>query len=407
MLKSQELLIEQSKLRQRTSELLGKDDLTTEERTELDGNTTRLQEIETEYRAALTAEGVQETNDDPENRELQRLHDRVQFCEYVDAALEMRGANGAALELNQALNIPVTQFPLSLLAPDIEERATTDADTATRPRRWLDRLFNQSMAARLGITMESVEPGVASFPVTTAGAAGEQKARGADADAAAWTVGVTELKPTRAAVHLEFTKEDAARIPSLEDALTRDLRMALMDSVDLAIFNGDAGPPANSGARIVGLKTAVIGETEITQANKVKGGETLAAFANLVDGKHAESLGDLRIVSSVGANVLWLTTIINAAAENQTLAQFLMASGLSWSTRGDIDTATAAGDFGAYVGMGRGIDGAAVAAIWNAGELIRDPYTKAKSGEVLLTVNYLWAFGLPRPSNFRRIKFAA
>ena len=32
------------------------------------------------------------------------------------------------------------------------------------------------------------------------------------------------------------------------------------------------------------------------------------------------------------------------------------------------------GDFGAFVGRGRGIEGAAVAAVWEAGELIRDPY---------------------------------
>ena len=82
-----------------------------------------------------------------------------------------------------------------------------------------------------------------------------------------------------------------------------------------------------------------------------------------------------------------------------------MASGMSWGVRGDIDDATTNGKFGAFVGRGRGIDGAGVAPIWDSAELIRDPYTSAAKGEVVLTLNYFWNFGLPRPSNFARLKF--
>ena len=131
----------------------------------------------------------------------------------------------------------------------------------------------------------------------------------------------------------------------------------------------------------------------------------LQAFVELIDGIHAIGPGDLRIVSSVGANTLWMTTITNSAAENQTMGQFLMASGINWSTRGNIDDATTNNKFGAFIGRGRGIDGAGVAAVWDAGELIRDPYTNAAKGEVVLTLNYLWNFGLPRPTNFARLKF--
>ena len=35
---------------------------------------------------------------------------------------------------------------------------------------WIDRLFLDSAATRVGVTMRSVRPGVASVPVTTAGA---------------------------------------------------------------------------------------------------------------------------------------------------------------------------------------------------------------------------------------------
>ena len=73
--------------------------------------------------------------------------------------------------------------------------------------------------------------------------------------------------------------------------------------------------------------------------------------------------------------------------------------------RGEIETATGNGKFGAFIGRSRGIEGAAVAPVWEAGELIRDPYSGAGKGEVALTLCYLWAFGLLRPSNFARVKF--
>ena len=131
----------------------------------------------------------------------------------------------------------------------------------------------------------------------------------------------------------------------------------------------------------------------------------LARLAALVDGKHATMLPDLRIVASVGTNILWLTTIINSAASNETLAQFLRAAGVSWTTRADIDTATTNGKFGAYIGLGRGIEGAAVAAVWAEGQLIRDPYTAAGKGEVSITLSTFWDFALPRTSSFRRLKY--
>ena len=257
--------------------------------------------------------------------------------------------------------------------------------------------------------MESVPAGLASFPVTTAGAAAAQRQRVTDAAAdAAWTIGVTEMKPKRNAVRLLFSIEDAAHIPGLESALVRDLKMALTEGIDRAIFLGDAGASGND-ADIVGLQTAAITETEIKQADKVKGPEVLSAFTNQIDGIHANGLGDLKIVTSVGAWRLWENTIINltTATNNQTLAAFLRTAGLNWMSRGEIDTNTANGDFGAFIGRGRGLEGAGVSAIWEAGELIRDPYSGAAKGEIALTLCYLWDFALPRTDNFSRIKFVA
>ena len=230
---------------------------------------------------------------------------------YVAAAIEQRSADGAEAEFNQALGIAGNRFPLELLAPAeqrTEDRATTAVDTATMPRTWLDRLFAGTASEAVGVTMESVPVGKSSHPVTTAGAAAAQRGKSQVAADAAWTIGVTEMTPKRSAVRLLFNIEDAARIPGLESALTRDLRMALTEGVDRTIFLGDDTANPNAGD-IVGLTAAAgLVEKTITQANKVKGSNVLEAFAELIDGKAAMMPGDLKAVFAVGANTLWSHT---------------------------------------------------------------------------------------------------
>ena len=413
----------QSKERGRMAELSLVETLGDEQRSELDAIEAGTPDMERQLRAATVAVEDEEAEQreagaaarqpegDAETRERAELRSKVRLTGYISAAIEQRAAAGAEAEYNAALNITGNRFPLELLAPpeqrqaQVETRATTDVDVMATPRRWLDRLFAGTAAMRLGITMESVPTGSASFPVTTAGASAAQLARSTDAAAdASWVIGVTEMKPKRNAVRLQFSIEDAARIPGLESALTRDLGMALSEGIDRAIFLGDASA-TGTDSDITGLQTAAITEATITQTNKVSGPGSLAAFTGLVDGIHAMGLNDLNVVASVGAYRLWENSIINSTADNMTLAAFLRLAGLSWMSRGEIDVNTANNDFGAFVGRGMGIDGAGVAAVWEAGELIRDPYSGAARGEVGLTLCYLWDFALPRPANFARIKF--
>ena len=408
---TQKIQLEQSKTRERINELLGTESRTDEQRAEMSTLTDRAQEIEVELRAAIVAEPEIkiETTDtghlDAEGRERLELRSKSQVVNYVQSAVQMRAVQGPEAEFNAALGMGVDQFPLEMLAP--EERATTGTDTQTNQGTWLDRLFDMAAARYLGVTFNSVSPGVASFPVTTAGASASQQAKSEATTAAAWTIGVTEMRPKRNSVHAIFSIEDAARIgPGLEDALQRDLRMALVEGIDRSIFKGDSGP-SGTGADIVGLQSAGIGESTLTQANKIKGDKILELFAAFIDGQHANAPGDVRIVTSVGSNVLWLTTAQAATVENQTIAQYLRASGIMWNTRGAIDTATSNGDFGAYIGLSQGIGGAAVAAVWEQANMVRDPFTGAGKGEIGITLNTLWDFAIPRTSNFKRLKYVS
>lgn len=348
--------------------------------------------------------------EDGEARELRQIRGRVLFADYLVAALEQRAAVGAAQEYNQALNIAGNQFPLEILAgiEDIETRATTTAESAVRPQTWVDRVFADAAARAVGVTFRSVAPGVASVPVTTSPATvtGAQRAKAEATADSAWTVAVTELKPKANSIRGVFTKEDAARIPGLEAALLRDFRMALMEAIDKSIFTGDAGA-SGTAADITGLlgTTGIVEET-LTQANKVSGVQTLAAFAALIDGKHAASPADLNVVAAVGANVLWMSQVgASGNSADATIAEFLRRAGINWRVRGDIEDGTAADDFGAVIGRARGIAGSAVAAIWSNASLVRDENTSSAKREVALTLDYLWDFAVPRAASFARLKF--
>ena len=361
---------------------------------------------ESEFRAALVKEdsdsGPARNSADGEGAELRRMKRDANFGQYVAAAAGRRGVQGIENELNQALGIGELSFPLEMLAPEF--RAAIDGDSETNQAMWLDRVFHESAAQRLGISFRSVASGIASYPVTTAGGTPQQRARAQVENEGTFTVGVTEMKPTRKAVHLVYTIEDAARLPGLADAIQRDMRMAMVERVDRSIFRGDTSA-TGTDADITGLETASIDESTITQANKILGPATLGVFAAYIDGQYAASPADLRVVAAEGANTLWMTTVINSTASNETLGEFLRRAGVNWTVRGDIETATANNDFGAFVGLARGIDGAGIAAVWEDAQMIVDPYTNAAKGEVSLVLNYLWNFGLPRTANYKRIKF--
>ena len=374
----------------------------------------QVRPAETQLQAALLAQpepekAVEKRAEQPtetaEEKAEVELRSKVNFGKYIGAAMAGTGiVGGAEAELNAHLGLEPNMFPLDLMAP--EKRALRDGDADVVARSWVDRVFADSAAMRLGISFESVPPGVTAHPVLTAGGSGEQRGRTQSAGESTYSFTVSELKPTRNAVHAVYSVEDSARVPGLADAILRDMREGIVEKVDRTIFRGDDGANEN-GADIAGLETLTIGEETITQTNKVKADKTLEAFLNFVDGIYATSLADLSVVAAVGANTLWHSTIHNSAADNETLARFLAAAGLSWMVRGHLENATTNGKFAAFVGLGRGMTGSGVAPVWNRGELIRDPYSNANKGEVRLTVQWLWNFGLPRAANFKRIKFVS
>ena len=287
--------LRQSEIRTKIASELGKEEAD-RDHAELESLTVQAKNIETEVRAALVAG---EDSGLPEDTEVARsaddklveLRSRVDFGEYVDAALAGRGvAGGAEAEYNQELGLKEDFFPLDVLANGVETRAKRDGDASTSQASWIDRVFQNTAAMHLGVSMRSVAPGVAAIPVTTAGGNPKQRGRAEAVSESTYTAKITEIKPARAAVHGIYSIEDTLRLPGLAEAIQRDMRSAMTERIDRIIFVGDSGAD-ETGANVVGLNSVTIGESTITQTLSVNAFSTIKLFTDLIDGQYATMPG--------------------------------------------------------------------------------------------------------------------
>ncbi len=413
----QKLQVRQSELRQRVNDLLGKDALEDAEAAELEKATRELQDIEPKLRAALvaqdddstadedTADAEQKRDDNPdaEVRELQQLSCRALLSNFAVSALSQRNAEGAEKELAEAFKIPADagHIPLIMLvAPEERADAVSDFNAADAPvssGRFLARVFTTSIARWLGVTFESVPVGERVHTVLTGGVDPDTVARAAAHDADAATLSTVVMDPHRITARYLFELEDLARLPQLEARLRQDLSMALANEMDSQIFNGNAQLTSN------GLSNALAaGQTETVATFSTATAEDLHGdVLSAIDGVYATMLEDVQLAMD-SSSLVAFKKLVNADVE-MFLYDILKMQGLSMNSSNHIAGGQLAdGDKWAYASKGRGLAGAAIAAVWPSLQLIRDPYTAAAKGQVALTIIQMWDFALIRAANFRR-----
>ena len=151
---SQKIALEMSTKREALNALLAVDEMSVEQRAEMGVLTTRMQELETEARAAIMAEGEPTITTTPatdgEDRELRSLIDRANVGNIFEATLEHRTTDGVEAELQAHFKLAANAIPLALL----ETRAVTPApgDVGTQPESAIiPGVFPQSCAAFLAV----------------------------------------------------------------------------------------------------------------------------------------------------------------------------------------------------------------------------------------------------------------
>ncbi|MDE0205989.1 MAG: phage major capsid protein [Candidatus Tectomicrobia bacterium] len=416
MTKRQKLALEASEKRQRLNELLALDELTDEQRSEMDTLTKRMGQIEVETRAAITAEAAEEAearglfgnNGDGEPAETRRLLDTVTLADYLGPAAGGGGIEGRAAELNGALKVPLqgkgggVAVPWDVLATpelrqapagEVERRAfttTTQNDGPQMQRPILQRLFGPGVMDALGVRMDTVPVGRTEWPLISGGAAPAQAKEGTAAAAAvAATFTFANLKAKRLTGVYEYTHEEAASVADIEQALRRDLADAVRSAMSNLIING-ATPDGTNPERVQGFLNAISAPADA--GSTAVYGDYAGAHASGIDGIHAEM--ETEVSSVIGTDVYQHAATVYQTGSGESGSEALRRRSRSCRASTYIPDASSGqskGNLFHLAGMNGGgiMRGDSVAAVWPTLEVIRDIYTKASQG-VVLTWVALW-----------------
>ena len=129
MKRSMILTVELSEKRERVNALLGKADLSNEERGEMDAATKRIQEIEPELRASIVAEDGEENSirmehgADAEGREMREMLDQANVGKIFEAVVEHRSVGGREDEIQKHFKVGAKSDPASAMLQGSGQRS--------------------------------------------------------------------------------------------------------------------------------------------------------------------------------------------------------------------------------------------------------------------------------------------
>ena len=377
----QQLQLRQSEIRQSINSILGNDSRTEDETAELEKLTGEAQKIEPEIRAALVAEPDAETTitntGDPETRERLELRSRTGLGDFFAAAAGGREVVGAAKEYAAACGVsPLGRLPLDIFQDGQPEvRAVTGGPAVDGPvESAVPYVFQASAAASLGIQMPTHGAGAVQVPRVTTAPPADTLAKDAAAPSTAAVIALDSQSPKRISGQFEVRAEDLAVFPALEAVLGESIRGALSNELDEEVFNGSAS----------GLNGLFQQAADVSVAGAVETYSTgVGRFAGLVDGEHAYSLSDVRSV--VGPSTY--ATFMGLISGGVPLADYLSSTLGSFRVSNRMPAIASKGQKG-IVTLNAGPSPIRVW-VWNALEVVRDPYSGAGAGKVTLTATAL------------------
>ena len=426
MRKSQEISIKLSEARSRLNKSIETRNAVKDGETpsadlisEMDQAAKAISPLEVEYRAAILAEDSEDEKNakldpDAEHREADRLLSQSSIMPFLAEGMSSGGqkVEGKEAELRAAMlgdeaREGLVPFEMLLPPADPEQRQIEHRVDAATPvaasvktqgsqASVLERVFSRSIAARLLVSMPSVPVGSANYPILTSGTTAAVKNPGTAQDAEAGAFEGFTLDPKRLTARYLFRIEDMYKLRGYESVLRRDLAAVMSDAMDAQIVSGDGTAPNVDG--FLSELAAPAAKATVTAWD-----EFLAHFTGVVDGLNAYALADIRAI--VGSLTFQHTAALFRTGANdngprEAVGDYVRqkVGGLSVSSRIPA-TVSAKEEINilaktSYPGRN------AVAPIWRAFEVIRDPYSGAASGEIALTAVALWNFKILRETGF-------
>ena len=377
---SQKVQIRMSETREAINDLMA--DESAEGSSKRDTLAGELKALEGEYRAAVETEGA--STDTPESREWANLTDRFDVGELFDGVVNHRAASGGIAEVQSERGLGANAIPVELL---MEKRAVTPApaDVGQNQDQITGYVFPASMASFLGIPSPVVPVGDATYPVLTSDPAASTPSENDPVTETTGAFSADVLSPDRIQAQFFWSREDAARMAGMGDALREALQGGLADKLDSEIMQGTNG-----------LLTGTILDNHNVSSETSFAGYISDFGYTRVDGQYAASGADVRLVMGSATYAHAGGQYRHANADDVALDRLAeITGGVRVSAHVPAVSGTKQNVL-IRLGMRRDY----VAPVWGNVTLIPDEVTKAANGQIVLTAVLLYAAKLLRSGGF-------
>lgn len=386
MLDSVKIQRKQSEIRQALAGLVGKDNATEEEIRQMETLDAEYRQNETRYRAALIAEDTErreagaemETRSEKEWGDLIAGFEARQVAAALDHGASLTGRTAEVVEeLRSQGSFQGIPLPLEVLEQRAGETVASGLYEPKQTRDLIGRIFPQSVASRLGVASVNIPHGAVEYPFLTAGAvagwAGTELGDVGAPQAAATTEIV--LKPEHnLGAQMIISRKSLKQTAGIENAIRADMSAAIATSLDQAIITG-TGATGQPLGLIPGAATYGITQTDVA---------SLATWANfrseVVEFMEANAITDASQVRVAFPPAIW-AGLDGAYVTGTAVTELdrMVSHGIRPVLANQIPADTAI--------LTTTVQGVApaVLGVYGAVDLVRDPYTKAASGQLVLT----------------------
>lgn len=416
MLESVKIQRRQSEIRQALADLVGKEKPTEDETRSMSAFDVEYRQNETRYRAALIAEDTERRDAKGEletraGKEWDELVTKFELRQVALALDEGRALDGATAEIVQEMRsqggyrgVPVPWAALEQRAGETVASGTPDP-IQTRPI--IDRLFPDSVAARMGAQMISIDHGAVEWPVVTSSVSAGW-ADGETANVAGPTVFATTdkaLKPDQnLGIQMKITRKALKQSgDALEQAVRRDMNGAMAVALDKAIFLGTGANGQPLGV-ITGQST--YGITSTDAGALASWGAFRAAVVRFMTANAAGSPNAVRALIRPELWALLDETLVSgtAVSEWDRLLKNIPAGNIAMSTNAlAAPTVGTPDETQALLTTSAGGVAPIFVGVWGGVDLIRDPYSDAQSGGLRLTALTTVDVTVARPAQLQLI----
>ena len=311
--------------------------------------------------------------------------DRFDLGEMFENVIEHRASDGPIAEVQKERGLAANALPVEML---MEKRAVTPGptDTGQTQNAIEGYVFPNSVAVFLGVPSPVVPVGDTTFPVLTSDpAAGTPAEDGAQAETTgAFSADV--LTPARIQAQFFWSRESAARMAGMADALRDALQGGIADKLDSEIMRGTNG-------LLTGTNLA-----NHNASSETSFADYISDFGySRVDGRFAASGADLRLVMGSATYAHAGGQYRHANADDVALDRLTEITG---GVRVSSHVPSVASSKQNAV-IRKGLRGDMVAPVWGSGVvLIPDEITKAANGQIVLTAVLLHAAKIIRAGGF-------